>query len=159
LKNQGVQVAGADRLMLTDHIAVMDLVALADALLLQEDDLALATVLRSPLFGFTDDDLFAIASGRGRTTLRKALKDNVSSNDVFAAADLMLEKMAEDARRKPPFAFYAEVLGAGGARRRFLARLGVESNDALDEFLNLALDYEQRETPSLQGFLTWLRDA
>ena len=52
-------VAGADRLMLTEHIAVMDLIALAEALLLPEDDLALATVLRSPLFGFSDEDLFA----------------------------------------------------------------------------------------------------
>ena len=40
-----------------------------------------------------------------------------------------------------------------------MARLGPEANDALDEFLNLALEYEQRETPSLQGFLTWVRDA
>ena len=39
----------------------------------------------------------------------------------------------------------------------FLARLGPEANDALDEFLNLALDYERRETPSLQGFVAWLR--
>ena len=55
LKNEKVDVAGADRLVLTEHIAVMDLIALADALLLPEDDLALATVLRSPLFGFNDD--------------------------------------------------------------------------------------------------------
>ena len=45
LKNENIDVAGADRLVLTDHIAVMDLLALADALLLPEDDLALATVL------------------------------------------------------------------------------------------------------------------
>jgi ATP-dependent helicase/nuclease subunit A len=51
------------------------------------------------------------------------------------------------------------VLGAGGGRRRFLARLGLEANDALDEFLNLALDYERHEAPSLQGFLAWLRAA
>ena len=29
----------------------------------------------------------------------------------------------------------------------------------LDEFLNLALAYESRETPSLQGFVAWLRTA
>ena len=56
--------------LLTEHIAIMDLIALADALLLPEDDLALATVLRSPLFGFTDDDLFAIAWDRGQLSLR-----------------------------------------------------------------------------------------
>ena len=58
-----------------------------------------------------------------------------------------------------PFGFFAHVLGADGGRRRFLARLGQEANDALDEFLNLALDYERRETPSLQGFVAWLRAA
>ena len=51
------------------------------------------------------------------------------------------------------------MLGAGSGRAHILARLGPEANDALDEFLNLALDYEQRETPSLQGFVAWLRAA
>ena len=49
LKDCQVPVAGADRLILTEHIAVMDLMVLADALLLPADDLALATVLKSPL--------------------------------------------------------------------------------------------------------------
>ena len=70
LKNADIPVAGADRLVLTEHIAVMDLMVLADALLLPQDDLALATVLKSPLFGFDDDDLFALAYDRGAKSLR-----------------------------------------------------------------------------------------
>ncbi len=58
-----------------------------------------------------------------------------------------------------PFAFYASLLGADQARKRFLSRLGPEANDVIDEFLNLALAYESRETPSLQGFAAWLRTA
>ncbi len=158
LKNQHAQVAGADRLMLTEHIAVMDLMALADALLLPQDDLALATVLRSPLFGFEDDDLFAIAFDR-HTSLRRALTRKSAERPIFAATAARLDELAEAALRETPFTFYAQLLGAGGAGARFLARLGPEANDALDEFLNKALEYEQRETPSLQGFLTWLRDA
>jgi ATP-dependent helicase/nuclease subunit A len=156
LKNARVEVAGADRLMLTEHIAVMDLMALADALLLPQDDLALASVLRSPLFGFTDDDLFALAWNR-RSSLRAALARRAAERPIFAEASARLDALAQAARRSTPFAFYAGVLGAG--RRRFLARLGLEANDALDEFLNLALDYERRETPSLQGFVAWLRTA
>jgi ATP-dependent helicase/nuclease subunit A len=159
LKNQGVEVAGADRLVLTEHIAVMDLMALADALLLPHDDLALATVLRSPLFGFSDDDLFAIAADRGRSSLQAALMRKSSEREIFAQAAARLAELGEAARAQSPFAFYALVLGAGDGRRRFLARLGAEANDALDEFLNLALDYERRETPSLQGFAAWLREA
>ncbi len=159
LKNENVEVAGADRLILTEHIAVMDLIALADALLLREDDLALAAALRSPLFGFTDDDLFAIAWDRGCSSLRSALALKSAEGEKFAETATRLDELAQSARRETPFAFYALVLGAGGGRRRFLARLGAEANDALDEFLNLALDYERRQTPSLQGFVAWLRAA
>ena len=66
-----IPVAGADRLVLTEHIAVMDLMVLADALLLPDDDLALATVLKSPLFGFDDDDLFEIAWQRADRCARR----------------------------------------------------------------------------------------
>ena len=157
LKQEHVEVAGADRLVLTEHIAVMDLMVLADALLLPQDDLALATVLRSPLFGFEETDLYDIAWDRGPLSLRAALSRK--SGEKFAAAAALLDRLAQDVRRETPFAFYAQILGAGGARRRFLARLGMEANDALDEFLNLALDYERRETPSLQGFVAWLRET
>ena len=137
----------------------MDLLALGDALLLPEDDLALATVLRSPLFGFEDDDLFAVAWNRGRSSLRAALRRKASERPLFADAAARLDELAQIARRETPFGFYALLLGAGGMRGRILARLGAEANDSLDEFLNLALEYERRQTPSLQGFLTWLRDA
>ena len=50
----------------------MDLMALADALLLPDDDLALATVLKSPLFGLDEEQLFALAWNR-EGTLRAAL--------------------------------------------------------------------------------------
>jgi ATP-dependent helicase/nuclease subunit A len=159
LKNEHVEVAGADRLVLTEHIAVMDLMALADALLLPADDLALAAVLRSPLFGFSDEDLFAIAADRGPRSLRTALRKKSSEREIFAQAAARLDALREAAQGQSPFAFYASVLGAGGARRQFHSRLGAEANDALDEFLNLALDYERREIPSLQGFVAWLRAA
>ena len=64
LKARGIDVAGADRLVLTEQIAVQDLMALGDFLNLPDDDLALASVLKSPLFGLDDDDLIALAQGR-----------------------------------------------------------------------------------------------
>ncbi len=152
LKNEGVPVAGADRLILTDHIAVMDLLVLADAVLLPEDDLALATVLKSPLVGLSEDELFALAFGR-KGSLHATLREQRA--DLSAR----LDAMADDAHTLSPFAFYARLLSAQGGRKAFLSRLGPEANDALDEFLNLALDYESRETPSLQGFVSWMRTA
>jgi ATP-dependent helicase/nuclease subunit A len=158
LKDAKVPVAGADRLVLTEHIAVMDLVALADAVLLPDDDLALASVLKSPLFGLDDEDLFQLAWER-RGSLREALRSSAPTDARFGEASEQLDRLELSARSETPFAFFARVLGPDGGRRRFLARLGHETDDPLQEFLNLALDYEGRETPSLQGFLAWLRAA
>ena len=153
LKNAEIPVAGADRLVLTEHIAVMDLMALADALLLPDDDLALASVLKSPLFGLSEEQLFELAWDRGKTSLRARLRGK------SPATESALDELSDAACKLSPFGFFAHVLGAARGRAKFLARLGPEANDALDEFLNLALDYETRATPSLQGFLAWLRAA
>src|SRR3981189_1425189 len=72
LKHANIPVAGADRLKLTEHIAIIDLMNLADALLLPQHDLALAVALKSPLFGLTDDDLFQLAWQR-KGSLREGL--------------------------------------------------------------------------------------
>src|SRR5487761_547368 len=61
LKERDVPVAGVDRMVLADQLAVRDLVALAEFLLLPADDLTLATVLKGPLSGFDDDLLFELA--------------------------------------------------------------------------------------------------
>jgi len=154
LKNAEIPVAGADRLVLTEHIAVMDLMALADSVLLPDDDLALASVLKSPLFGLSEEQLFDLAWDR-----KGSLRDSLRVKPAYAETERMVVELAQSARTLTPFGFFAHVLGAKRGRAKFLARLGPEANDALDEFLNFALDYETRETPSLQGFLNWLRAA
>jgi ATP-dependent helicase/nuclease subunit A len=156
LKEADIPVAGADRLVLTEHIAVMDLIALADALLLPHDELALASVLKSPLFGLTEEQLFALAWKRPGT-LRAALRLKASEDLAFAAAHQRLERYATWARHETPFGFYARILGADRGRASFYGRLGAEAADALDEFLEHALGYERREAPTLQGFVAWLR--
>jgi ATP-dependent helicase/nuclease subunit A len=156
LKNEGLAVAGADRLKLAEHLAVMDIAALGDALLLESDDLALACALKSPLLGFDDDDLFRLAHGRAGT-LSEALKQAASSDTRMARAREKIARWREEARALRPFDFLSRVLGRDGGREKILGRLGMEAADALDELLAHALAYEAIETPSLQGFLAFLR--
>ena len=157
-KARGIPVAGADRLRLAEQIAVEDLVSLGDFLTLPEDDLALAEVLKSPLFGFDDDDLMALAAGR-KGTLWKALIDQAEANPHFKAAVDTLKRWRSRADYAPPFEFFAAILDREGARAKFLARLGPEAADPLDEFLNLALAYDDQAPPSLTGFLAYLRES
>ena len=158
LKQAGIPVAGADRLKLTEHIAIIDLMNLADALLLPQDDLALAVALKSPLFGLSDDDLFELAWDR-KGPLRAALSKQAAANDKFRNIENRLIQCERRFAQETPFAFYAWLLGGDGGRQRILRRLGHEANDALDEFLELALNYERKAPASLQGFMAWLRSA
>ncbi|WP_426438150.1 double-strand break repair helicase AddA [Bradyrhizobium genosp. P] len=158
LKHANIPVAGADRLKLTEHIAIIDLMNLTDALLLPQDDLALAVALKSPLFGLDEDDLFKLAWHR-RGSLRQALAAHAPADDRFSAVLRRLEQCERRFANETPFAFYAWLLGGDGGRARILRRLGHEANDALDEFLELALNYERKAPASLQGFVAWLRAA
>ena len=158
LKHANIPVAGADRLKLTEHIAIIDLMNLADALLLPQDDLALAVALKSPLFGLNEDALFQLAWQR-KGSLREALDHHAATDGNFKDALKRLEECERRFVRETPFAFYAWLLGGDGGRKRILRRLGHEANDALDEFLELALSYERKAPASLQGFMAWLRTA
>ncbi|HYM31415.1 MAG TPA: double-strand break repair helicase AddA [Candidatus Cybelea sp.] len=155
LKRRNVPVAGSDRMVLTEQIAVMDLIALGRFVLLPEDDLNLATVLKGPLFGFDDALLFDLAHGR-HERLWRTLARRRDERPEFAAAHHMLASLRENADYVPPFEFYADVLGARGGRRALLARLGPDADDAIDEFQNLALVYQRAHPPSLEGFLHWV---
>ncbi|VFU09045.1 double-strand break repair helicase AddA [Methylocella tundrae] len=150
LKQNGVPVAGADRLELAEHIAVLDLVAAGRAALLPEDDLNLAAVLKSPLIGFDDDDLLALAPRRP-ASLFEALK--ASRKEKCEAAGQKLDLWRSRAAQNP-FAFYSSLLCEDGGRRAMEARLGPEAADAIDEFLRLALAHEAEAAPSLSGFLS-----
>lgn len=158
LKQRGVPVAGADRILLTDQLAVMDLMALGHALLLPSDDLTFATVLKSPLVGLDEDQLYRLAHGRDGTLWRR-LQAMKEAEPAFAAAHGFFADLLARVDYLSPFALFAHVLGPLGGRKRIQARLGPESLDALEEFLNAALSHERAHPATLQGFLHWLDAA
>ncbi|MEM6463037.1 MAG: double-strand break repair helicase AddA [Pseudomonadota bacterium] len=158
LKRNSIPVAGADRLRLVDHIAVEDLMALGRVMLLPGDDLSLCAVLKSPLFGFEEDDIFHLAARRKE---RESVFDRLaelagSDGGRWADAHHYLTELMARAGRMPVFDFYGHILGSDGGRARFIARLGSEASDILDEFLGFALDQELAALPGLQAFLTTL---
>ena len=156
LKAADVKAAGADRLKLKDHIAVMDLIAAGRAALLPDDDLTLGSALKSPLVGFDDDALMKIAAGR-KGSLADALA--AANHGPALEAEHRLDRWRARAKALSPFAFYALLLGEDGGRRALIGRLGPEAADPIDEFLTLALAHEQREAPSLHNFLSQIESA
>ena len=156
LKDLNIPVAGVDRMVLIEQMAVMDLVAIGRFLLLPQDDLTLATVLKSPLIGLSEEELFDLAHRRGNQTVWAAVSDHAGSDTAFGEAYDILADLLNEADYRTPFSLYAHLLTFHDGRRKVLGRLGMDADDPIDEFLAQALEYERLHTPSLEGFLHWL---
>ena len=156
LKRRGVPVAGLDRMVLTSHIAIKDLIALGQFLLLPEDDLTLATLLRSPLYGVQEETLFELCHARGRDSVWTRVKAYLGKDSTVHLAKTELSALLTRADFGTPYGLYADILYAREGRSRLVARMGEEVADPISVFLGEAMRYEQLHAPSLQGFLHWI---
>ncbi len=151
-KAEGLAVAGADRLKVGAELAVKDLAALLSFLATPEDDLSLAAALRSPLLGWSERELYALARPRPGY-LWEALRGQAAAHPATLALLTDLRDAADFLR---PYDLIERALTRHDGRRRLLARLGPEAEDGIDAFLAQALAYERSEVPSLTGFLGWM---
>lgn len=154
LKEAQVPVAGIDRITLSEEVSVLDLLAVAGFALQTRDDLTLATVLKSPLVGMDEEELFDLCYGRPHG-LWQRLRD--ARPDIA----LWLQKRIERSGYATPYEFFAEILNTPcpgdsvSGRRALFGRLGYDIQDAVDEFLSRCLHFEQSHTPALQAFCDW----
>lgn len=147
---EGVPVAGVDRLRLNAPLAVQDLLAAIRFVLQPEDDLSLASLLVSPLIGWTQDELMD-ASVRSRGGLWRHLRATQPEERLAPLYTLLAR-----ADIATPYRFLEELLsGPLDGRRKLLRRLGEEARDPIEELLNATLNFEKLATPSLQRFLDW----
>jgi ATP-dependent helicase/nuclease subunit A len=157
-KAEHFPVAGADRMVLRDELAVEDCLALMRVALDPADDLALACVLKGPWCGLDDDDthLFPLANGRakGETLLSRLM---ASAEPVYREAQAFVAELtARTGADAFSFLSWAlETPHGGGASgwARVCARLGPEARDPLEELLQRALKPAAHSAATLQRFL------
>lgn len=142
LERRHVPVAGMDRLTLSDHLAVKDLLALMRWCTNAGDDLALAQVLRSPLVGMSDDALRAVAHER-LGTLWQAI-----SNPWLAQMQAL--------NALSPYDFLTQVLEVSNRRHDFARRFGEEIHEILDELKAQAASMPATMPQTLAQFYDWV---
>lgn len=164
MKDDGVAVAGADRLRLLEHIAIEDLLAIGRFVLLPEDDLNLAGVLKSIIVDLDDKALFALAHNRGKRSLftqieKLAADGEAEAHDIAKRVLPILTEMREKGISLGLYDFYAWLLGAQGGRRKILARLGMEAEDVLDAFVDEIVGFTRDGGIGLETFISQLTKA
>ena len=150
LTAHNLPVAGSDRLLLLDELVIKDLISLLKFLINSSDDLSLAEVLRSPLLGLSEEELFKISYGRA-STLFEALTSKLPEHE----STIILNDLITNEKFVTPYELVERVLIDHDGRLRMTARLGLGVNEILDEFLLQILNYEEEEPPSTFGFLHW----
>lgn len=154
LKQKSIPVSGVDRMVLSEQLAIQDIINAAQCALNPQDDLAICCLLTSPFIGWTDDQVFEVAQGRG--SQRVWDKIQTSGHEPIVS---WISSLSRSAGRQSPFDFFSDLLNFPcpasniSGYRALYARLGEDAKDPLDELLNDALDFGRHQAGSLQLFV------
>ena len=123
LQAQGVPYVAPEDTRLIDTPEVRDLVALVEALVSPQHDLALAHALRSPVFGWSDDEVMGLAA-RARAsggTWWSALMAWGDAGPAVLHTAQSLGRWQALARHAPPHDLLEAMLTEGRIRERWVA--------------------------------------
>lgn len=166
LRDAGMPYVSPRRGGLLSSLEALDLCALLEFLMTPDADLALAHVLKSPIFGAPDEDLIALASAReeGESWWHCMLRMQARQllDGVLAEACTRLARWRDIAPALPVHDLIDHLYYSGELKRRYaevappVMREQVLAN--LDAFLRLSLELDGGRYPSLPKFIAELKD-
>ncbi len=163
LRHAGIPYVGAGRGTFLQCLEVRDIVSLLCLLISPWETVALATVLRSPIFAATDDDLLALADLDTTATWHDRLMAHYRESESVAAlarAARLLSAWRQMADRVPVHDLLDRIYFEANVPERYQSaapphlRLRVAAN--LTRLLDLALEADGGRFPSLARFLSRL---
>ena len=166
LRHAGIPYVGAGRGTFLDCLEVRDVVHLLTVLLTPLDDLALASVLRSPIFAASDSDLIALAGDDAPSAWYERLIGNATDrggqdrSEPLARAARLLPQWRALADRIPVHDLLDRIYFEANLPERYRSaapahlRQRIAAN--LTRLLDLALELDSGRFPSLARFLSRL---
>jgi len=155
LKLAHLQTAGIDRMLLSENMSVMDLIAIAKFVLSPSEDLNLAILLKSPIIGFNDELLDEIVADTSSDTIWEKLQHYDVSNQTFSTAIDRLNLFLKFYNICDCSNFFHIIIDSLGYREVLANANGAGSNDAINELLYLSHNYASNIDSSLQSFIFW----
>ncbi len=165
LQARHIPVAADDQLQLLQELAVQDCLSFMRWCVDPDDDLALAEILKGPLFNWSEEQLFELAHGReGKLwlALNALTLDSIASGGLVAVCHYLSDWKTQAALLSPAqFLLHwlqAPCFTAVSGWQAFRAVHGNAVVSLLQQLLQLAEKYMPAENAHITGFLAWCAD-
>ncbi|HJD59945.1 MAG TPA: UvrD-helicase domain-containing protein [Rickettsia endosymbiont of Omalisus fontisbellaquei] len=147
LSKAKLKVEASDRVNLKENLTIMDLISVAKFVLLPDDDLNLAGLLKSPIIGISEQQLYELLVNKSDNSLWDILS---SHEEIYNKLDSLIKiykiSTAED--------FFDLAVNNLNLREIY----DYDSDDMINELLKLSKNYANDIDNSLQGFVTWFEN-
>ncbi len=162
LKQQGIPFIGNKKGGLLDNLEIRDLNCLLNTLVTPYDNLALAQVLKSPIFNASDDDMILLARQTGEThwfkrLLRLSTKHHDELSRPLQRAARLLSRWQQLAEHLPVHDCLDRIFSEGNIIKRYIAANRPERKQNIasncQRFLELSLETDSGRYPSITRFL------
>ena len=154
LKNSGLQIEDIDRVTLDKSLSVLDLISVGKFVLLPQDDLNLASLLKSPIIGMSEEQLQSLAISRGKNSIWVYLSNLPEYRTLYEKLCYFLQiyKISNCGN------FFLLIADCLDIRKILLACNGSDSNDLINELIYLSSNYSNNVDSSLQSFIYWFEN-
>lgn len=154
LKKDNIEVTGLDRISLCDNLAVMDLISVAKFVLNPCDDLNLCSLLKSPIFGLSEKEIYEISINRQENSVWKILQ----SNNKYSSLNKKLQNFIDLYQVSHIGNFFQYIVDVLDYRRLLNSSCEPDSNDAIDELLYTCNNFYKQNNSSIQHFIFWIEE-
>lgn len=155
LEENGLPSSGLDRINFENNLVIQTLVSIGKFVLDHNDDLNLASLLKSEILQFREIDLYNISANRNTLSIWQYIQNQSQINTDYNKAYSDLGTFKEIYNNVPTKDFFLYLIDIIGLRYKF----SPEYHQIIDEFLNIFHDYTINNDPSLQNFIFWLEES
>ena len=163
LKRRNIAIAGLDRIVLPDFVAIRDFLNLIRWCLNVNDDYSLCCALKSPFFCLTEAEIYNLCTLRN--SANAAIKKQ-GSDDPYLTLYAIIRQHRPDiyerlrqirrlSKSSGPYTFVTTLLNTDNVRQRFIGAMGRQVIEPLEEFVTICLSYERTQPGTLYHFLKW----
>ncbi|KJV81932.1 RPE1 domain protein [Rickettsia hoogstraalii str. RCCE3] len=147
LSKAKLKVEASDRVNLKENLTIMDLMSVAKFVLLPDDDLNLAGLLKSPIIGISERQLYELLVNKNDNSLWDILS---SHEDIYNKLTSLIEIYKISTVEN----FFDLVVNNLNLREIY----DDDSDDMINELLTLSKNYANDIDNSLQGFVAWFEN-